>query len=525
MNNRVNSIVIVGGGTAGWLTAGIVAALHRAKIQSGHLTITVCESPNVPAIGVGEGTWPTMPQTLRLLGISETEFIRQCDASFKQGSKFIGWRNETIDEAYYHPFEVPNASLDGLLAEYWLSSPLCKESFAASVSVEYQLAKMHLAPKNITDSEYASPFKYGYHLNAGNFSKMLQQHCVEKLGVQQILANVVDVKRESGGNIASLEIDGGRSLKASLYIDCSGFKSILLGQAMGVGFNSVADTMFADTALVAQADYASENTPIRSCTHSTATDAGWIWDISLPSRRGFGHVYSSSHMSDTAAEQQLTQYYKTTEKQLSGRIIESNAPLSLRRIQFSPGYRKQFWSKNCVAVGLSAGFLEPLEASALVLVELSARMIAEQLPATSETMYFAERKFNKKFAYHWARAIDFLKLHYVLSQRKSHFWQDNRASKSVPDSLQDLLLMWRHTVPSITHFEPVDELFQSINYQFVLYGSGHKSELLYPMAKHEQDFAAKQLERISQQKQHFSKGLPTNRELINKIRQYGLSRS
>ncbi|MER2492761.1 tryptophan halogenase family protein [Catenovulum sediminis] len=515
--SKISSIVIVGGGTAGWLTAGILASELRSRIQRKELCITLIESPNIPTIGVGEGTWPTMPNTLNRMGVSETEFIRECDASFKQGSKFVNWGSEenTENNFYYHPFDVPMASMEGVLPEYWLEQEQSK-SLAESFTVQQALCEANKAPKNITHAEFGREANYGYHLDAGKFSNFLKKHCIEKLGVKHIFADVEDVTLDPSGNIKSISLGENGPFTADLFVDCTGFKSLLLGKALNVKFNSVSGMLFADTAIVTQVKYPQMNAPIKPYTQSTAQTCGWIWDIGLPTRRGVGYVYSSEYTDTENAKKEIDNYISKT---------TINAQQSdYRTIQFTPGYRDKFWHKNCVAVGLSAGFLEPLEASALVMVELSAYMIAEQLPATKSALYVTEKRFNKRFRYHWQRAIDFLKLHYILSKRNTPFWLDNRKSESIPDSLQHLMVLWRHQVPKATDFELSAELFNAPSYQFVLYGTHFRSELLFSMPQREQEYMQQQVLHNQQLTGKLIDKMPDHRSLINKIVQYGLAK-
>ena len=213
------------------------------------------------------------------------------------------------------------------------------------------------------------------------------------------------------------------------------------------------------------------NSPIASQTISTAQSSGWIWDIGLPTRRGVGHVYSSAHTSDDAAERELRAYIERT----GGPTGTCGAP---RKLTFDPGYREQFWHRNCVAIGLSAGFIEPLEASALALVELSAAMLSDQMPATREAMDIVARRFNDSFTYRWERVIDFLKLHYVLTQahRFRLLARQRAAPESIPDRLRDLLALWRHQPPSRYDLHRIEEVFPSASYQYVLYGMGFRPE-------------------------------------------------
>jgi flavin-dependent dehydrogenase len=515
MSKVVKSIVIVGGGSAGWITAGILASRFPARIANKELEITLCESPNIPTVGVGEGTWPTMASTLKSMGVSETEFFKACDASYKQGSKFVGWDNDQGTGYYYHPFDDLSHSVDGVFAEYWLKTSV-QEPFSKHFSIQHDICEQHLAPKTITDAEYKSSANYGYHLDAGLFSKFLQQHCVTKLGVTHVLAEVESVNQDQAGNISSVTFDNGEQIKGDLFIDCTGFKSLLLGETLGVKFTPVDDVLFSDTALATQVNYKDSNTPIASCTKSTAQDAGWIWDIGLPTRRGVGHVFSSKHTSKEKATSDLLSYIDAT----GGETKD----LTIREINFKSGYREKFWHKNCVAVGLSAGFLEPLEASALVLVELSAMMIAEQLPVTDHVMEISADRFNDKFTYRWGRAIDFLKLHYTLSNRTSPFWADNKKETSIPPRLKKLLALWKHKIPNGHDFEATGELFQATSYQFVLYGSQFRTESPFDLEAPIKNYVENHVTHTKHKKSQLLAALPTNRELLNKIYKYGLSK-
>ena len=268
--------------------------------------------------------------------------------------------------------------------------------------------------------------------------------------------------------------------------------------------------LFNDCALATQVPYSVQN-HIASATLSTAQTSGWIWDIGLPSRRGVGHTYSSAHISDAEAEQQLRHY-------IANSIGEDESEkLSVRKLAFTPGYREKFWHKNCVAVGMSAGFIEPLEASALAMIELSITMISEQLPQTRQQMDITAKRFNSRFSYRWQRVIEFLKLHYVLSQRRdSDYWRDNQEAASIPDRLAELIKLWRYQPPSRYDFIENEEVFPSASYQYVLYGMGYHTQSHQHQTLFENNKIAEQLfAKVQLQKQQFQQGLPTNRELIN----------
>lgn len=511
MVNPVKNIVIVGGGTAGWLTAGLIAAKHRARMATG-FTVTVVESPNTPIIGVGEGTWPTLRTSLAKIGVSETDFFRECDAAFKQGAKFARWTTGAADDAYYHPLMLPQAFSQVNLASHWLAGSGA-QSFCDAVSPQGRLCDDGLAPKTITAAPYQGAANYAYHLDAGKFAPFLQRHCCNKLGVRHVLADVQSVAMTEDGDIRGVVTEQAGEIQGDLFVDCTGFRALLLGEALGVPFRGCGDVLFCDTALAIQVPYQSETSPIASHTISTAQSAGWIWDIGLPTRRGVGHVYSSRHISDDDAERELRAY-----------IGPAGRDLPARKIPIRSGHRETFWKRNCVAVGLAAGFLEPLEASAIVLIELSAKMIAEQMPACREVMDVVAARFNATTHYRWGRIIDFLKLHYVLSKRTdSAFWRDNRAPETVPERLADLLRLWRHQPPWLhDEFDRVEEVFPTASYQYVLYGMGFRTEVEPEALADERAIAERALRENAVQTDRLRASLPRHRDLIRKIVEHGL---
>ncbi len=511
MVRPIKNIVIVGGGTAGWLTAGVIAAKHRAR-QAAGFTVTLVESPTTPIIGVGEGTWPTLRTTLAKIGVSETDFFRECDAAFKQGAKFARWTTGEPDDAYYHPLVLPQSFGQINLAPHWLASG-APVSFCDAVCPQGVICDEGLGPKTITAPPYQGAANYAYHLDAGKFAPFLQRHCCEKLGVRHVLADVRGVALAEDGDIRAVVTEQAGEIEGDLFVDCTGFRSLLLGETLGVKFRDCGDVLFCDTALAVQIPYEHPDSPIATHTISTAQSAGWIWDIGLPTRRGTGHVYSSRHISDDDAERELRAY-----------LGPAGKDLPVRKIGIRSGHRETFWKRNCVAVGLAAGFLEPLEASAIVLIELSAKLIAEQMPACREVMDIVAARFNATTHYRWGRIIDFLKLHYVLSQRAdSAFWRDNRDPDTIPERLSDLLRLWRYQSPWLTEeFDRADEVFPAASYQYVLYGMGFRTEIEPAALTDEAAMAQRALRENALQSERLRAGLPKHRDLIRKIVEHGL---
>jgi tryptophan 7-halogenase len=508
----VRAVVIVGGGTAGWLTAGIIAARHQPRMKAGGLSVTLIESPDIRIIGVGEGTWPTMRSSLEKMGVSETELFRQCDASFKQGGKFAGWTTGAADDAYYHPLMVPQGFSQLNLVPHWVREGGAR-SFCDFVSPQGRLCDEGLAPKTITHGEYRGLANYSYHLDAGKFAPFLARHCVEKLGVRHVLADVVQVNQHESGDIESVLTRQAGEVFGDLFIDCSGFAALLIGKTLGVGFKECGDVLFCDTALAVQVPFETADAPMASQTISTAQEAGWTWDICLPTRRGVGYVYSSRHQSEEAARETLRRY-----------IGVGHEELPVRRIAIRAGHRATFWKRNCVAVGLASGFLEPLESSAIVLVELSAKLLAEQMPACREVMDIIARRFNEVTMYRFGRIVDFLKLHYVLTKRTdTAFWRDNVDPATVPERLRDLLTLWQYQSPwFFDELDRLEEVFPAASYQYVLYGMGFQTRVMPEDTADSEVLASRLVRQNERLTDEMCTRLPKNRELLTKIHEHGL---
>ena len=503
-HSSMHRVVIVGGGTAGWLAAGILAA----KLSANH-TVTLIESPNIPSLGVGEGSWPSLRDTLLDIGISETEFLTLCHGAFKQGSSFVNWRKG--GHCYYHPFTVPTGYNELDIYTCWKSiAP--NTSYEDVFSLQAAMCAAGKAPKQIATPDYAHVLNYGYHFDATKFAELLKNHCVDKLNVAHVVGHVDSVHSHQNGDIESVSTKDGKKIVGDLFIDCSGHSGLLINKHFTIPWIPVKRTMLNDRAVALQVPYSNEDAEIKSTTVATAQTCGWTWDIALQHRRGVGLVYSSQFTDEDQAKQVLIDYVR--ERYPSAQ----DAELSFRTLSFEPGYRSQFWVKNCLSLGMSSGFVEPLEASAIAMVELGLRMLCEAFPQNKAHMEIVSKRYNSRFAYRWQRVIDFLKLHYALSDREEPYWLAQREKASIPDSLAELLELWKYQSPSRLDLIENEEIFPSASYQYVLYGMGFSSSTSPLRLNEEHKRKAVHIrETLQQTKNAYLQGLPSNRVLLNDI--------
>jgi tryptophan 7-halogenase len=457
-------IVIVGGGTAGWLTSAFLQNQLPHTIGRA-VDITVIEAEDIPTVGVGEATIPSIRQTLAACGIEEHIFLKKCGATFKHGIEFINWRNDPAvagTNSYFHPFG-DQIMVGGKDATWqWLQLPQeQRAAYAEHFSVQAEIARSGQAPKGFSDAPYDGALAYAYHLDAGKLAQFLKEMSKER-GAHHKVQKVAEVERD-GENIAAIHMESGERIEADIFIDCTGFAARLINSDKQNGFNTLSDTLFVDRAVVTRVENESLSDVI-GYTKSTAQTAGWIWDIALQDRRGVGHVYSSRYIDDDAAKAELAAYV--------GQPAET---LETRKLEMRIGYHDQQWRGNTVAIGLSSGFLEPLESTGIYLIEMANWAMLEFVPR-----YIAgaqpHASYNRILHNHYNNIADFLKMHYCLSQRRdTAFWRDNCDPATIPESLQNNLAIWQSAVPSVYDFSSTTQCFSATNYKFVLYGMSHPS--------------------------------------------------
>ncbi len=499
------SILIIGGGTAGWLTAAYLARFMEKRRPD--IRITLVESPEIGPIGVGEGAFPTIRATLRFLGIDETQFIRAASATFKQGVRFDDWLHAPQDgrrHSYLHPFEPPFQA-DGidLAAQWLLQDPGTRPPFAQAVTIQHQVAEAGRGPKAFGEGAFDGPLSYAYHFDAQKLGQVLAEHA-RNLGVRHLSGELTGAVLKGDGTIDHVLTREHGALEADLYIDCSGFRAELIARTLKSPFVSMRDQLFTNRAVACRLPYPHSDTPLATMTIATAHEGGWTWDIGLSTGRGLGTVYSSDHLSDEAALSVLAAY--------AGREADA---LDTRVLNFDPGYREKQWVGNCVAVGLAGGFLEPLESTGLILIEAAVAMIAELFPHHGAMGAPADR-FNRLMVARYETIADFLKLHYCLSRRDERFWRENADPASISDRLLGLLDQWRHRPPNRFDFTIDVESFAFFNYQYILYGMGFTGTIdpAAVPAPPESDRMFRRLEIFGAQA---AADLPGHRELISAI--------
>jgi len=507
-------IIIVGGGTAGWISAAYMARMLSANLETG-VQISLIESPDIGTIGVGEGTFPSIRKTLSRIGLSETELIRAANVTLKQGIRFVDWRVPPANgrsEHYLHPFQIAEQSSGMDLLPYWLAGVAGDRSWADVSTVQASVVYNSRAPKLITHADYAAPLNYAYHFDAVEFAAVLRRRALEQ-GVKRIIDTVDEVRLTPDGAIAGLLTRENGEQTADIYIDCTGFRAQLIGKALNIPFQSLQSELFTDRAVAIQVPYDTPNANIPSYTISTAQEAGWTWDIGLTNRRGTGYVYSSSHTTDERAERVLRNHIGPQAEGLDARIIK-----------FEPGYRHIQWHKNCVAIGLSSGFIEPLEATGIGFAEIAAVIFCGLFPWTGPVDLGASQ-FNAQMDQRYRGVADFIKLHYCITQRRdSDFWSDNTEAASISDGLAARLEQWRYRPPSFLDIDLKHDIFTEHNWQYVLYGMGFKTDLgdRHGALRFFEDARAEFAD-IQRQSAYALKIMPRHRDLIEQVRQTGFT--
>ena len=406
----------------------MTANLFAKRWQEQDVSITLVESPNIGIIGVGEGSTPTLKRFFDDQGIAEHEWMPECKATYKASISFEGWSPKLRPGAYAHPFI---SQLD-TFSERAFHVNCQTRRLGLDVTTEPAqflfngwLAERGLAP--ITPPNFPFRIEYGYHFDSGLLGEFLKRKAIEQ-GVMHLQRDVVAAEQHADGSISQLRADDGSSIAGDFFVDCSGFRALLIQQTLGVEFERFSSNLFNDAA-VAIPSAKIDAPPVQ--TLSTALSAGWAWQIPLTHRTGNGYVYSSSHITSDQAESELRQ-----------KLGLLNADVEARHLKMNVGQVSEHWSKNCLALGLSQGFIEPLEATALHLVQTTAEIFMDHLEAGGFTDQ-QRTEFNATVYNRFERVRDYIVGHYKLNTRDdSDYWRANRENRSLSESLLQLLDVW-----------------------------------------------------------------------------------
>ncbi|HWW26360.1 MAG TPA: tryptophan halogenase family protein [Caulobacter sp.] len=495
-------ILILGGGTAGWLTAAYLARTLGAQSPGG-LEITLVEAMETSTFGVGEDTFPTIRETLRRIGIDEAALVREAGATFKQGSRFAHWRFEPgagQPDHYLHSFQATQEPSGPDLLPYWLLGAAGQSEWGQADASQKLAADVGDASKC---PDYVAPLNYAYHFDAAKLAGVLRRAAIG-LGVRRVVDVIDEATLTEDGAIAAVRGRASGVMTADLYVDCTGFRALLIGHALKSPYRSCRSVLFCDSALTIQVPYERPDAPIASYTISTAQEAGWTWDIGLEDHRGVGHVFSSEHADTDGAERVLRDY-----------VGKAGDRLDIRHIKFEAGYREISWRKNCVAIGLSSGFLEPLEATGIVFAEAAAVMLATLFPWGGD-METAAQRYNDLMCRRYERALDFIKLHYCVSKRRdTAFWRDNVEVSTIPDRLLNLLDRRRFQPSGSIGIDPNVDPFAEASWQYALHRMGYRTDLR-PKAGAYRHFkeARAAFADIRKQADCARQNLPTDRESV-----------
>ncbi len=458
MTDRPVTIVIAGGGTAGWMTA---AALGHF-LDSG-FRIRLIESEDIGTVGVGEATIPQIRLFNQALGLDEDAFLRATQGTFKLGIEFSGWTRP--GERYMHAFGDIGRDV-GLVAfqHYWLrarslglAGPLADYSLN---EIAARLGRMHRgAPLT---AKAVPPMPYAFHFDAGLYAAYLRRFA-EARGVERIEGRIAAVERDGeSGDVARLRMDGGGVIDGDIFIDCSGFRGLLIEGALATGYDDWTRWLPCDRAVAVPCVNGGAFTPY---TRATAHQAGWQWRIPLQHRTGNGRVYCSSMISDDEVTAGLM-------ANLDG------APLAEPRVlKFTTGRRKKAWNHNVIAIGLAGGFMEPLESTSIHMIQSAVSRLLKLLPGRSVAPALRD-EFNRQTDFEVERIRDFLILHYWANQRDEPFWQQCR-SMTLPDTLQAKIDLFRATGHIVREHE---ELFTEVGWLQVLAGQGVAAARWHPLA-------------------------------------------
>ncbi|MBO44616.1 MAG: tryptophan halogenase [Rhodospirillaceae bacterium] len=469
MAEPISKVSIIGGGTAGWMAAVHLVTRLNSRAEK-PVEVCLIESPEIPTVGVGEATVPTMKRWFQELELDESAFIERCNASFKLGVRFANWDHDINGNPlnYVHPFDGLGDDIAGYNPAYYFhkfNDPGGAGNYSIYHSPITAIVEGRKGPKPLDAENFEGVLNYAYHLDAGLFAKYLREIGIER-GVTHILDSVNDVELDQDGFVSAVQLQDSGRHEVELVIDCTGFRSMILQQTLGVEFEPYDKYLLNDRALAVQLPHL-EPTRLDPCTRSTALGAGWSWRVPLYSRIGTGYVFSSAHRTDDEATQEFLEHL--------GPMAKGAEP---RAIPIRVGRAKQSWAKNCISVGLSGGFIEPLESTAIYIVDKALGWIVDFFPDKDFSPVLSNR-YNKLSESLYTEIRDFIVMHYCTGTRNdSDYWKAAREDIIVPDSLQAKLDLYKHALPTEDELDS-GFLFSGLSYLIVLFGKGYFKDVTF----------------------------------------------
>jgi len=476
IQTAIKKVLIVGGGSSGWMTAS-----YLAKTFKGHVDVSLVESANIRTIGVGEATFSTLKLFFDHLGLREPDWMPHCSGSYKLAIRFVNWTKKKGH--FYHPFERYRKTSGFDAGKWWLKLKRDEAFDYACFSTPYLCdamrsprfldgtvydSKVHdyyadgAPPPNTKISGHEVQYPYGYHFNAAELAEFLQGYAVER-GVTRILDDVVEVKLTADGAIAGVQTKEHGLLEADLFVDCTGFRGLLINQALREPFISFNDSLLNDSAVAIQVPRDIERDGIRPYTTATAHSAGWSWNIPLYGRDGTGYVYCSKFIDKDEAEREFREFL--------GPAAANSPP---NHIKMRIGRNAHSWVKNCVGIGLSSGFVEPLESTGIFFIQHGIEELVAHFPGPAGIDENVVAAYNKSVAECIDGVREFLTIHYFASDRDdTPFW---RATKDVklPPSLAERLRIWKSSLPTPRTIYPSYHGFEDYSWSVMLLGLNYR---------------------------------------------------
>jgi tryptophan 6-halogenase len=521
MSEHVQNIVIVGGGSAGWMTAA-----YLSKALDKNVRITLVESSNITRVGVGEATFSTIKVFFDFLGLQEHEWMPKCNATYKMAIKFVNWN--AAGQHFYHPFQRYEVVNGFDISEWWLKTKKNQEAFDYSCFVTPWLCDNQKSPRyldgqvfdeqvqNLYSDDYISQknvladlqvqYPYAYHFDANLLAKFMKDYAMPR-GVEQIVDDVVDVKLQEDGSIDRIITKEHGSINGDLFVDCTGFRGLLINKALDEPFISFSDSLLCDRAIAMQVPTDIKKDGINPYTSATALSSGWVWNIPLYGRIGTGYVYSSAFISEEEAE-----------KEFRSHLGEASNNCKASHIKMRVGRNRDSWVKNCVAIGLSSGFVEPLESTGIFFIQHGIEELVNHFP---------DRSFNQELIKSYNKAIancidgvkDFLTLHYCASDREdTPFWKATKQKISFSEELREKLNLWKNRLPNNKSINPNYHGFESYSYSVMLLGLNYMPECNPPVLDHIEDQKAMvAFKNIQERANYLNATLPSQYEYLTNV--------